>query len=264
MFHSVAICEKSPSKRRRIESNLWCQCKYISFWYSVVFFYTIRATCKIVQPQEKLGSRDTVKWQNQQNGMCTQRRLRSVLASAQSDQSSMCTQWVAKDPSFLHADSEDFDQTGQMPRVIWVFAGHTDHFLGFCHEAAQILKFRTSERFAEITLNFNKLTLPWSIASKRYWQSSKPVNPDQTAPDLDLHCLLRSACLTTCEYTVSLIIITWTQPSFGQTMQKTCLMPYANNKSADQPAHPRSLISTFVRCLGRMICILAISKVSRF
>ena len=32
-------------------------------------------------------------------------------ASAQSDQSSLCTQWVAKDPSFLLADSEDSDQT---------------------------------------------------------------------------------------------------------------------------------------------------------
>ena len=28
--------------------------------------------------------------------------------------------------------------------------------------------------------------------------------------------------------------------------EKTCLMPYANNKGADQPAHPRSLISAFV------------------
>ena len=27
-------------------------------------------------------------------------------------ESSVCTQWVAKDPSFLHVDSEDFDQTG--------------------------------------------------------------------------------------------------------------------------------------------------------
>ena len=26
--------------------------------------------------------------------------------------------WVAKDPSFLHADSEDSDQTGRMPRLI--------------------------------------------------------------------------------------------------------------------------------------------------
>ena len=40
-------------------------------------------------------------------------------------ESSLCTQWVAKDPSFLHADSKDSDQTGQMPRLIWVFTGHT-------------------------------------------------------------------------------------------------------------------------------------------
>ena len=39
--------------------------------------------------------------------------------------------WVAKDPSFLHADSKDTDQTGQMPRLIWVFAGGTYHFVGF-------------------------------------------------------------------------------------------------------------------------------------
>ena len=47
------------------------------------------------------------------------------LASAQSDQSSLCAQWVAKDPSFLHVDSEDSDQSGRMPRLIWVFTGST-------------------------------------------------------------------------------------------------------------------------------------------
>ena len=40
-------------------------------------------------------------------------------------ESSLCTQWVAKDPSFLHAGCEDSDQTGRMPRLIWVLAGHT-------------------------------------------------------------------------------------------------------------------------------------------
>ena len=51
----------------------------------------------------------------------------------------------------------------------------------------------------------------------------------------------------------------------GPDHAKMCLMAYANNKGADQPAHPRSLISTFiVRCLDSMTCILAISKVSRF
>ena len=45
--------------------------------------------------------------------------------------SSLWAQWVAKDPSFLHADSEDSDQTGRTPRLIWVFAGRTCHFVGF-------------------------------------------------------------------------------------------------------------------------------------
>ena len=49
---------------------------------------------------------------------------------------------VAEDPSFLHVDSEDSDQTRQMPRLISdqsrqmprlisVFAGRTCHFVGF-------------------------------------------------------------------------------------------------------------------------------------
>ena len=32
---------------------------------------------------------------------------------------------------FLHAESEDSDQTGWMPRLILVFAGRTGHFVGF-------------------------------------------------------------------------------------------------------------------------------------
>ena len=41
--------------------------------------------------------------------------------------------------------------------------------------------------------------------------------------------------------------------------EKTYLMPYANNKVADQPAHPRSLISTsVVRCIDSIIPVVAI------
>ena len=32
---------------------------------------------------------------------------------------------------FLHGDSEDSDQTEQMPRLIGVFAGRTCHIVGF-------------------------------------------------------------------------------------------------------------------------------------
>ena len=54
---------------------------------------------------------------NQQNDPCAHRRLWSA--------------WEAKDPRFLHADREDTDQTGRMPRLIRVFAGCTGHFVGF-------------------------------------------------------------------------------------------------------------------------------------
>ena len=64
-------------------------------------------------------------------------------------ESSLCTQRVAKDPSFLHVDSEDSDQTsedsdqtGRMPRLIWLFAGRTLILLVLsCHgsnEQAQV------------------------------------------------------------------------------------------------------------------------------
>ena len=46
--------------------------------------------------------------------------------------SSLCVQWVAKDPWFLHADSKDPDQTGKISgQTDLVFAGHTGHFVGF-------------------------------------------------------------------------------------------------------------------------------------
>ena len=51
----------------------------------------------------------------------------------------LCTQWVSKDPSFSHANSEDSDQTGQMPRLIWVFAARTLILLGFSCRGSYVL-----------------------------------------------------------------------------------------------------------------------------
>ena len=55
-------------------------------------------------------------------------------------------------------------------------------------------------------------------------------------------------------------LTTWL--SLGQVMRKRVLCHMrTNNKGAVQPAHPSSLISTFVvRCLDSMICILVLSK----
>ena len=57
---------------------------------------------------------------------------------------SLCIKSVAKDPSFLHVDSEDSDQTGRMPRLIWVFAGRTATLFVLSCGAAQMGSFHSS------------------------------------------------------------------------------------------------------------------------
>ena len=48
------------------------------------------------------------------------------------------------------------------------------------------------------------------------------------------------------------------------TSWENLFMPYANNKGADQPAHLRSLISTFVvHYLDSIIPLVSITKISR-
>ena len=45
---------------------------------------------------------------------------------------------------------------------------------------------------------------------------------------------------------------------------RKCVMSYANNKGADQPAHPRSLISAFVvHCEDRIISLDSIAEIAR-
>ena len=51
--------------------------------------------------------------------------------------------------------------------------------------------------------------------------------------------------------------------SYGPRREKTCLRWVANNKGADQPAHPHSLISALVfRVLGSTFSKIAISEIS--
>ena len=61
------------------------------------------------------------------------------------------------------------------------------------------------------------------------------------------------------------IFFFWPKPNtFEPGHEKMCLMAYANNKGADQPAHPRSLISAFVvRCLDTIISLNSIAEISR-
>ena len=52
---------------------------------------------------------------------------------------------------------------------------------------------------------------------------------------------------------------------YGPQREKTCLLWFANNKGADQTAHPRSLIIAFIiHLLKSIISRLAMNKISVF
>ena len=88
-------------------------------------------------------------------------------------ESSQCAQWVAEDPRFLHADSEDSDQTGRMPRLIWAFAGRTAMLLvlscrgSYNKQNPRILSFILRQMYREVIIH------EWT---SKYWCTlSKPV-----------------------------------------------------------------------------------------
>ena len=75
---------------------------------------------------------------------------------------------------------------------------------------------------------------------------SNNLDPDQD-PDLDPNCLQRLSAY------------------MGLDAKKPVFGGFSNNKGADQPAHPRSLISTFViHFLESIISKLATCKISIF
>ena len=105
-------------------------------------------------------------WQNQQNGMCTQQRLRSAWASAQFDQGlqSLATHWV---------HSEDSDQIWRMPRLIRVFVGRTVILLvlswGGSNQNLHIKFFRSIKLFSSPNhiLKFSRLPLSYQLCIKK-------------------------------------------------------------------------------------------------
>ena len=70
----------------------------------------------------------TIKGKKENEPLHDKTNKMTCMPSKDSDQP--CAQRVAQDPSILHADCEDSDQTGRMPRLILVFAGPTYHFVG--------------------------------------------------------------------------------------------------------------------------------------
>ena len=85
----------------------------------------------------------------------------------------------AKDLSFPHVDSEDSDQTGRMPRLIWAFAGRTGHFVGLVVRRLNYNKMNVismlnigSLPYSRVRLAFRVLLSTYSVSSKRLVKST--------------------------------------------------------------------------------------------
>ena len=158
-------------------------------------------------------------------------------------EASLCAQRVAKDPWFLHADSEDSDQTERMPRFDLSLRWAHSHFVGFVMSRL-ILKLShcklTNVHENLIFANTFLLILTHFKHRNHPKCSDRPVgansvHPDQTALQgavwSGLHWLpfgWSFGCLTVSQH------------------DKTNKMSVRPAKTPDQPGHPPSLIS--LRC----------------
>ena len=164
-------------------------------------------------------------WQNQQSGMCTQRRLRSAWASAQSDQSLLST-WRKLGSLATHwAHSEGSDQTERMPRLIWVFAGRTVILLVLSWGGSNIVRLcEYTEWVTSHWTEYCKIQNIWTpknccnypkIGAVGFYYTlmhpkdadlmANSIDPDQTLTSVPCqHCLTRTVCPNIYDYIIIL------------------------------------------------------------
>ena len=140
---------------------------------------------------------------------------------------------------------------------------------------------RTPEREVGGSKPTAAVLCPWArhFTSRKYWlitqEAMAPSRHDWKIVDWDvkpqhkqnyrdaagsknLCCNIRNRCLFICIKYKNFCRKMWAMP------WENLFMPYANNKGADRPARPHSLISTFVvRCLDSITSLIVIFEVSR-
>ena len=105
--------------------------------------------------------------------LCAQLRFRSACASAQSHQSLfLCAEWVAKDQSFLHMDSEDSDQTGQMlgARIILLVLSQGGSFQTMFRFGEKLSSAQLVSPCSEVgSINLSTLNHSTECLADKYW-----------------------------------------------------------------------------------------------
>ena len=107
--------------------------------------------------------------------------------------------------------------------------------------------------------------LPSSSVWPRLWWVIKVLTTVETVPIHFVQDQMISNVASLFLYVITsflLYLVPLEGYNLSHVMRKP-VMPYANNKGADQPAHLRSLISAFVvRCLDSIILPVSISRIS--
>ena len=160
--------------------------------------------------------------------VCAQRRQISLGIRPVWSESLLCAQWVAKDPSFLHADSEDSDQTRRMPRLIWVFAGRTVTLLVLSCRGSNVQK--TASTVKEHKSDF--LCMPQILG--QLLESGSTMGTVGNDLKLWLQKYKKKPN----------VVIIWAASWQNQNDR-------ALSEDSDQPGHPPSLIRVFAVCMKK-------------
>ena len=138
-------------------------------------------------------------------------------------------------------------------------------FKGCC--LTNILLWYTIYTSLKLVFIWNMLVFKWNMYNHAIYIKKKHLKkqywPKKKCPPWILLIILYFQSIRD-QYLATKHSKSWLQTVIWAKSWANLFVPYANNKGADQPAHPRSLISTFVvHCLDSIIHLLAIAEIPR-
>ena len=150
------------------------------------------------------------------------------------------------------APSEDSDQPGHPPSLIRVFAVRSrvakDPSYLHVYSVASCWS-DWADAQADLSLRWAQMPFCWFCHEAAYMQISETLGKLEPPPRTDLQ---------------PPVIPIQSEQHIRATSWEILFLPYADNKDADQPAYPRSLIiACVVRCLDSILPKLAKWKISR-
>ena len=155
---------------------------------------------------------------------------------------------------FLHVDRQDSDQTGKMPRLIWVFAGRTGHLVGFVVLQLNIVRIKNNADPDQTRLKCSCFCRAVSLESILFlWY----IHPNILLVSVNLFFGSSNTftvykwikdCKIRYKYKIT-VIFYWLSvwDAARQNQQNDC----APSEDSDQPGHPPRLIGVFAVCMKK-------------